>query len=118
SPGSAAGGRTGASRPVVAGSGPACPGTFHTTRPTAIPVATSTTDIHSTEYRPTPSASGTVRHSTSWSSSAPASTPTSTRLAVTPTSSAGRMEGSRARAGVAGAVEGASGALSWATPTR
>lgn len=49
SPGSTASGSTGASRPVVAGSGPACPGTFHTTSPTATPVAVSTANIHATE---------------------------------------------------------------------
>ncbi len=49
SPGSTSGGSTGAFRPTVAGSGPACPGTFHTTSPTASPVAVSITNIHSTE---------------------------------------------------------------------
>lgn len=118
SPGSTTGASTGASRPVVAGSGPACPGAFHTTSPTAIPVATSTTNIHSTEYLPTPSASGTACHSTSWSSSAARLTPASGRLHTTPTTSAGTTDGSRSRARDAGATEGSCCALSWATCTR
>lgn len=48
SPGRTAGGMTGAFKPMVAGSGPAWPGTFQTTSPTAIPVATSMTKTHST----------------------------------------------------------------------
>ncbi len=118
SPGSTPSGSTGASRPVVAGSGPAWPGAFHTTSPTATPVATSTTNIHRTEYRPTPRASGRVCHRTSCNSSAAALTPSSTRLVTTPTSSAGTMVGSRARAVAAVAAEGAGCALSWDTRTR
>lgn len=49
SPGSTPGATGAAVRPSVAGSGPACPGTLHTTSPTRTPVAVSTTSIHTTE---------------------------------------------------------------------
>ncbi len=114
SPGSTLGGSARASRPVVAGSGPACPGTFHTTSPTAMPVAVSMMSIQRTEYRPMPRASGRFFQSTCWSCSAASLTPMKSRLAPTPTTSAGTIIGSRVRAGVVGAA-GASCALSWAT---
>lgn len=100
---------------MVAGSGPAWPGTSQTTRPTATPVAVRTAIIQPAEYRPTPSVSGRVCHSTSFKRSATPLTPMNTRLAATPTSSAGRISGSRARAGVAGAAGDGGCAESWGT---
>ena len=90
--------------PSVAGSGPAWPGTFHTTRPTATPVSVSTSRIHSGEVPETPSACGMIVHHTSCNPLATALTESRITLEAMPTTRAGITSGSSTRTGEAGAA--------------
>ncbi len=110
-PGTTAGANGAPPSPSAAGSGPAWPGNFHTTSPTAMPVAVSMLIIHREEKPPMPSASGRSSHRTSSNCSARALIPRNSRLAATPTTRAGRICGSSSRSWLSGAEgDGAGGA--------
>ena len=98
-PGSTARGSGGAASSVVAGSGPAWPGTKVTTSPTTRPVSVKTPRIQPGESDAIPRFAGSVSQMTSWMTFASSLTTRRISADATPTTMPGRTSGRSRRAG-------------------